>query len=376
MKFYSKTLVLAVLTVPFIGASLPEQPQEEQPIVVPTIDDGRVHAFKETLRAQESRRIALKVLTIATVTGAGLYGIHKYNYPSKVELTKEKELAYLKKLAERIDALEQKKNEQDAAAVAELGWYEWFNSKAGGVKDWVVGAAPDLAKIFVRNNIYSGASNMLFAMVPVSAYAVGSYLFQARTMNWCMVIRTNFYRSVSTLLNWNRQLEIDVQRAGAAHQVPPVLPHYVPDLTLSMQGFVGEMEKILGYMLFIKERLKPEHDLERKRADISMDLIKKAIDGLVRKANDLIGSADIDQLAQMNFDIRMALFQIICQMENFEIVHVAAGYKGVGEHDSFNTWKSYVFPQGAVESPIEAEQAINQDAAQMRELFTGIMRNL
>lgn len=353
MKLLCKAIIGTFLSIPLYAAQHGPLPavQDVHPLVVSPVADEKIKAFEQKLTSQEKMRSFMQVVTVGgAAVGTGVL-LYKYFNPTPAQLTQNQELDSLKQRVAQLEA-QQQQNQQNQAnnQAASQGWGGWLKQKVISAKNAVADLAPGLAKDLVRYQAYNTATSMLWAALPFSA-SIGSYLFQSRTMNWCMTIKTKFYHSASVLLNWANQLEIDIRRAQSMGHAPLVKEYYMRDLTASLVGFVGEMEKVLGYMHFIVTRLTEDQADKKQRAYVCIDLIRNEVDGLVVKANSLRGSTHMHEMVQMDTDIRDALYKIICQMENFEDVHHAAGYDGAGEIDSYHAWKRFVSDRYILPAP-------------------------
>ena len=193
----------------------------------------------------------------------------------------------------------------------------------GGIKStgsWVKGKMPSLARDLLYLELFSQANRMVGGFIP----SVGNYLFEPRTMFWCINRRTQLCDSTLGLINW-------AANAVQGQSIDDDL--LLQDLLVSMDCFVKDVEKILGYMRFMKGKLGADQVKEQRRASICMETITRTMNKMVTDTNEVLAGDRKKQEFALEF--RVHIVKIVDEMSKFELVHKAAGYEDVMARDFF-----------------------------------------
>ena len=167
---------------------------------------------------------------------------------------------------------------------------------------------------------------------------MGDYLFEGRTIAWCIEKKTKLRQAIRDVANWADELVAN----------PSTEAIELGCLSTSMNIFVEEMQKVVGYMSFVTDQLSKEQMREQDRATVSMEIIDKMIGELITRSNSLIsGQEKLQENTRSDFVlfIKTNLNTIINQMEKFEVVQEAVGYENLERIDTFDKLKALLMPE-------------------------------
>lgn len=328
---------------------LAQQLDPKQELVAP-FSDLRVDLFKHSLKKEEQTRFRYQLLVgtgVALACGYATYHAARNLYfwwkDKAEEDTEQKrsELSQLatvrekaKALAKRVKKLEKNIRIQDKQVLANTTWPQYLAIKAKRVALGTTSLIPSVG--------YSLASAILFVQgQSIARYAlpkVGDYLFEGRTIAWCIERRTKLKQAIRDLANWADELV----------ENPCDESIELTCLLSSMNIFVLETEKVVGYMNYITDQLTNGNERERERALVCMNVIEKLTGNLVTKSNDLItGKEKLTEntRAECALFMKTTLSTLINQMEKFEVVQEAAGYENLDRTGTFDALKALLIPE-------------------------------
>ena len=228
--------------------------------------------------------------------------------PEQIDILRER-LEGFKKRLEIVEALGRK-----PADLSKLTWVEYFKLKGVNFFYGTARLVPSVGYNLASAILFVQGQNIARHILP----RIGDYLFEGRTIAWCIEKKTKLRQAIRDLANWadelvgnpgNEMIEINC-------------------LSTSMNIFVEEMEKIVGYMQHVTEQLLKDQFREQERATVSMEIIEKLIGDLVTRSNSFIaGKEKLNESTRSDFAllIKTSFNTIINQMEKFETVAGSCG---------------------------------------------------
>ena len=335
----------------------------DAPLVKPISTDN-ILAFKEFLLKKDDTRFRYQLLVGAVGAGVASYFLYKggkgvYNWwNDKKDDEDGLSGRRYNDLSDRLRRLE--REFKPAKDYSGMGWGRYFWEKSKGFAHGVGSMVPKIGGGVVSVIAISQASSIAARLLP----NIGDYLFEGRTIAWCIETKTSLRRSIRDLAAWSDTI-VDEENDAIA----------LACLTLSMNIFVKEVEKVLGFACIIQDRLKPDMTREAKRAEVSVALIKKYVADLVRESNNrIVGKKPFDKPQFASF-IKRTMVGIIGQMEKFEIVEQATGYDNLERLQTFDNLRAELNPE--VKKLRAEKKEFDERLAKMRELGEELeMRNL
>ncbi len=314
-------------------------------LVVPQIKDEAVQKFQNRLTKQ------MRAVNIATplVYGAGAAGIGYMLYRMflsddnsyirrsdldglrRVIINKGQEQAELKR---RVDALA-------AGTPAVTSWAPWLSTQVSGAASTIGSWIPAIIKGFA----YQQAASVFYRQFP----SIGNFLSTTPSVDWAMLSGTHFVTTIQQFHNWfgvtlnNPQRPVDLKLfAVCGHQL------------------VTEIEKVIGYMHYIQNQLKPDSLVLKARSETCIEGVYTEMKELIPVMNGFIADGTGDPqvtVGMLQYWIK-SMFGVITHLENFDLVAQAVGYKG--REGIFNYLKKNYLPAGIPTKP-EGEEETEED---------------
>ncbi len=308
-------------------------------------------AFKHSLLSEESARMRYRYLLGAAVAGVSTYLLYQFCKGWWVK-PDEKSKPWMDQLADqggKVKDLETKvaaleKNVVVAKEPA-LTWNGYFWAKTKNLAGWI-GAAP--AYIFSSALLGIGINQTAGL-----ARRVGMYLFEDRTIAWCIETKTAFKARVRDVVHWADELVAHPSNLAIERQM----------LFLCMSFFKQEIEKVVGYMGYVNdeinaaiERIKasgkenadlPVLENAHTLAGLAISATERCINELVDESNAYIqGQKELDKDRQKFASrLRSLLRMIIHHMEQFEGVQYSVGYENFDRNTLFEDLLALLDPE-------------------------------
>ena len=309
------------------GKEAAEEPSADEParIILP-FSQERVEFYKNRLSKSQKTRRNYRMLAgagVALAGGCALYlagkSFYDWNWGNKDDgSTVGPDMSGfnaigkgLTKVSKRVETLETIAGVLLKEA-SDKSWRGWAWRK---VRD-VVNTIPGLGANVVYGVLV--AESMLIArrFLPALPY-ITEYLVEDRTLGWYIETQTSLRKSVRDLACWADEL------------VSAEKDNELQCFSASARIFVEQIEKVMGYMLFLKDQLAQEQENEISRAHTSAITIKKLSAGLINQSNKFIlGEKKLEgaQRAEFAVFVKKMIRALIHQMENFEVVQEALSY--------------------------------------------------
>ncbi len=178
---------------------------------------------------------------------------------------------------------------------------------------------------------------------------VDAYTGLNPTINWCMFTGTPFLESLGAFIGWYEGLELDKQ-FDAENPEAPLMNLNKKDYAGCCRSLVSAMEKVLGYMSYVTEQLKPtdkKYLILKASSEVSMDAITAEMKELVAMMNVFLTEEFIDaqMLDNMMTFWNLKMILILDSLEDFEHVTLAAGYTERDGKGRFNFIKKAIAPK-------------------------------
>lgn len=295
------------------------------------------------LQAEQRVRTGCHVIAGAAVLAGGAYaGYRAYKSVQQYYDTKVKEEERKKNMDPRITTLEERVaalalqanqtavDNQEVKTTSSLTWRNWFLEKA----KWVGKGTQGLVGALVFGEVARQATGVVSYQLP----SVADYLFKGRTLAWFIEQKAKgaFVAAVRDIGQW---VDVFESRTGA--------PNELERLTVAskIKAFTQEVEKVVGYMMFVKGRLNKYQVLEAARADECIEDIARECKQLAEDVNNFItGKKKIDRVT-MGINLRGRVLAILILIENFELVQLAAGYIDLDPSTVLNSLKTLINPR-------------------------------
>lgn len=338
---------------------------------VPQLNPEKMIEFKKSLGRQMSSVNTTKLLVYGALAAGAVAGTYRYFFSTDNSPVLQKDHNDLLKrvhdleterdgLKGRVSALE------TANPAAKTEWMPWLTQHARSagrtVGEWI----PTIAKMWA----YSQIANIIWRQVPT----VDGYMALNPTINWCMLTGTPFIDSVGGFITWYQALHLEPGK----HFDPENLEAPMKNLdkkgfAICCRTFVSSMEQVLGYMDFVKERLNPKVEnylVLKARCEVSIEGIAEQMSELIEMMNAFLQEDEVSlQVLEGMMQFWQAkVFLIISQLENFEPVTIAAGFKERDGKGRFNDVKRFILPQLDRMKP-EAEPTVGP----MEEIATDVV---
>ena len=326
--------------------------QEQEPscigdlLPIEPFSKAQAEAFKYSIASEESGRFKYQVLAGAGMLLASGYALYKlsrglYDWWKEEDVDEpvldqlQKRRTESRKLEKRLKKLENA-IEVQPKRYNPLGWgFSWgtyLTEKAKSIGSGIGYFAPRIG----RHAISLLAASYLYTKASGLANKAQIYLFEGRTISWCIEARTSLKRAVRDLAHWADDL-VNMQR-----------PYELHCLSTSASLLVQELEKVVGYMFFVTDQLTVEQEREKTRACVCQTVIEKLANKIVAESNKLMtGEKNLegDQRLECATMIKTSLSGIINQMEKFEVVQQALGYDNLERLDTFDNLKAELIPE-------------------------------
>lgn len=213
----------------------------------------------------------------------------------------------------------------------------WYNRWFHRVKDWTVDTVSFLPS-FGTGLLGFAALDIARSIIMPNTINALDYLFEGRTIGWCIETQTKFRQAVRDLSQWCDAL---LTYPGGAHELTA--------LAARMNIFVSETEKILAFMEYMTAKLSPHQDNEKESAQSAMATIREAVEMLVKKTNDVLVNESalnsIEKRQEILTTIKTSVYAIISEMASFEAVEFAAGYQNLRRINTFDTLHALLIPE-------------------------------
>lgn len=356
----NKVSAEAPATAPSTTLALVDTPAEEVAIEVQIFNQINVDSFVNTLKAAGRTRSVCHAAIGAAVAAGSTYvlyqagkGLHEW-WKAESELSQEKKKSLKDQIdnqRERIDVLKGHVANLDARLKQQLDdakpktrWgriWDWAKQKGNGFGGFLLGVPFSLAYMIAQYELQG-------ATIRAMPWKVGEYILGGRTLEWCIKNKTKLVVSFNNLVDWADGFE--------ARQGEPSAQEFA-DLALTMNSFIREVEKVVGYMKYVANQLTDDQALEKRRAAVSMGIIEKECNKFAKAINTIVTQHIALNRAEFAAFIKggmapngkllveSGLFSIISQMKKFESVQEAVGYESVDDYKIFKTMETYLDPE-------------------------------
>jgi hypothetical protein len=258
---------------------MPQAPIEKVPLVSVLSEQG-IEKHKQSFQSEDSRREFFRGAALVTgIFGATFGATYRFlewrkPKPQLPSYTSDLVSQLFKNQQEEITSLRNRVTQLEGNHPApEDGFLvRWGKIIHNKVVEWT----PGLVQDYARNRAYNEFTRIAWGFLPFTA-SVASLMFDSRSLNTCMLRKTNFYFALQGLMNWGQNVAVQ-----------PDLPTGLEDLSVTGAQFIGEMEKIVGYMEYVVGLLKPEQEVDKRRAILSIKQIKDEIRAFVQSMNTVI----------------------------------------------------------------------------------------
>jgi len=150
---------------------------------------------------------------------------------------------------------------------------------------------------------------------------ISDYFFKGRTLAWFIENRTKraFVVNIQDMSKWLDEVEA---RTGEINLLERVKER---KNVLKFNYFTQEIEKIIGYMLFVFDNLKDDQETEKIMARQFMDTVIEQRDKIATAVNEFMKGSLKDRAALVA-TIRESMIEIIKNLQAFVMVHTSAGF--------------------------------------------------
>ena len=321
------------------------QQEEFNLLAVPQLKSENVVAFKESLASQMSRVRMTKYLVYGALAFGTFEMIRRSFFSEDTSPVTQKDHAELakkvgdvEKFKGRIDALERNAH----IPGIQTQWLPWITDKVTSAGQKVGEWLPSIVKAY----LYSQAGSVVLRHVP----QIDGYIALNPTINWCMLSGTPFIDAIGSFMGWFQALQLEPGKYLDPHNPDAPLKNLDKrSLAISCHDLVSAMEQVLGYMDYVTESLNPKDEkylIQKSRAEICRETIATEMKAFIVMMNAFLQEESIT--AEI-FDGMMSfwhakMFLIVQQLENFEPVTIAAGFKERDGKGNFNLIKKYLLP--------------------------------
>jgi hypothetical protein len=204
----------------------------------------------------------------------------------------------------------------------------WFRKAGRWIKDRAIRTLHDIPHAFWLIAVPTPFTIIRNTIPGVSI--ISDYMFTPRTIQWFIIRRTSFTPCAHDIKKW-------VQRSMAAKQ-GELTDTTFKELETIVNMFVNQVEKVLGFMSYIKDKvpaaLKAEHD----RGDLISKKIKEVTDQFCQAADKVIFHAESNEkkhIRTMDSLFDYMILDMSDQIESFKNIEKSIGLEDIVVVDPF-----------------------------------------
>jgi len=248
---------------------------------------------------------------------AGLAGIGYFTYrwlrnPAKDAVLKEEYDKLQKETAQLKTQVSELRGER-VAALPPLTWGSWALSKVAALKNYALALSPDFFKTFVLSQV----SGLVIGSMP----HIGASLTFNPSLKWALEEHTGYVETLQAYMNWYQRIAMVAQDSDHFYFLWSDLKK---EYALTTKQLVTATEKLLGYMMYIHDLVRPEELELRARVEVTADSIVHDTNNLIGLINSFLAvdnkEVTGDMLAELLKEWQALEFTILGHLENFEFV--------------------------------------------------------